>query len=728
MSSSPGWLQRFFASDNQIVLDRVLSSSNPYEPRFQALLQPLIASAVEGDWPMLLPVSRDGKLYFYGAEQDLRSLEELRQVLQASLGSADTYPDYRLIKDTEDEAERILLEQAPAGLIRIDLLARTQSEFVYRQRVFQGLATVLALYRQRPRMATSFKRPLGRILRDFFAACQLKDGSAASRLFEELKATGNFSQRNLISLELQTLEAERRWTDIVDHPRLIDFLGGRIPVSVVSLLLRALGHLGTDSLLERGAFGCASLEQLRLLYRPLSPLFATPPLLEVRECFVSDWMRWAVGAGVLGYSEGLLDLPNFVDSDWLDQLREWVGLSIDNEPLLIAAQTFPKVEITEPQNFDEFRLLLERSLSSSMQELQEIWLALQLASEQLRSRLIAYPRLQFVWEDLSQTFDGSRERGWQGWLGRLEDVSADPEVLIRDLQEQSQNWSVESFSETELSRRLHGSTCTGILLRDSLPLLLDWLDSRQLLCSADFWLEWLELLALDDLVNPSDVLLAGQVVQRFLSRPSQLDDRIRLGEALEVLWEKGGSVTAYPGMLEIIELLLEESQPGQHMLQKLWLVLQGFAVNRWARLELSQRYLTKSLAREILGQDCEANFPRALTQDVDSDNSAFGPATMSGKTLAIYSLTEGAARRAKAVLEDMFAGLDVELNHDHTATPALLHLAKKASYFLFVAGSAKHQAFYPVSRIRQDLIYPLGRGASSIIDAFCNYCSDNSLS
>lgn len=151
-------------------------------------------------------------------------------------------------------------------------------------------------------------------------------------------------------------------------------------------------------------------------------------------------------------------------------------------------------------------------------------------------------------------------------------------------------------------------------------------------------------------------------------------------------------------------------------------------MNRWARLELSQRYLTKSLAGEILGQDCEANFPRALTQDVDSENSAFGPAAMSGKTLAIYSLTEGAARRAKAVLEDMFAGLDVELNHDHTATPTLLNLAKKASYFLFVAGSAKHQAFYPVSRIRQDLIYPLGRGASSIIDAFCNYCSDNSLS
>lgn len=174
-------------------------------------------------------------------------------------------------------------------------------------------------------------------------------------------------------------------------------------------------------------------------------------------------------------------------------------------------------------------------------------------------------------------------------------------------------------------------------------------------------------------------------------------------------------------MLEIVELLLDETQPGQQELRKLWLVLQGFALSRWTRLELAQRVLTKSLAREIFGESNEANYPPLAAEGGDADLDV-QTRKLSGRLLAIYSLTEGAARRAKTVLEGMFEGLRVELNHDHTATPALQNLAKKANYFLFVAGSAKHQAFYPVSRIRQDLIYPLGKGASSIIEAFCKSC------
>ncbi|MBD3736689.1 MAG: hypothetical protein IE938_09520 [Pseudomonas balearica] len=728
MSAAPDWLRAFFDKSNQIDIDRVLLLSTPYEPKFQSLLEPLVSSAVEGKWPLLLPVSRGGELYFYGAERDRRSLEELRQVLQAVLGAADTYPDFPLVKEAGDQIERVLLQQAPAGLLKIDLLTHSHSEFAVRKRVFQALASVLDLYQQRPPLTTAARRPIGRILRDFFAACQSRDGSKASAFFDELKSTGSFSQRNLISLELQAWETDRRWSDVLSHPRLVDMLGGRMPVQLVQVLLRAIGNLGGDRLMDPAAFGEIPLEHIRLLCRPISPLFANRPPLEARECFAADWKLWAIGSGALGFSDGLDGLPDFIDPTWLCSLRDWAAL-----PARTTGQTAPVVtptpslrKVGAPQNFNDLRLVLEGSLSASRDELFEIWVAVGETPEQLKQELYAFPRLQSVWHEICHLFDGSRELGWVGWLERLREAPSEADVLIRELQEESQSWPIESFSEGQLSQYLHGDAKTSLLLRDSLPLLLDWLDRRQILCSGSFWLEWLELLALDDVVNPSDIQLAGQIVQRFLTRPSQVVDRARLWESLELLWDKGGSVSAYSEMLEVVELLLEETQPGQQDLQKLWLILQGFALSRWTRLELAQRLLTISLAKEICGESNESSYPPVAAEESDADLDT-QKRKLSGKMLAIYSLTEGAARRAKAVLEGMFEGLRVELNHDHTATPALQNLAKKANYFLFVAGSAKHQAFYPVSRIRQDLIYPLGKGASSIIEAFCNNCIDSTV-
>ena len=76
------------------------------------------------------------------------------------------------------------------------------------------------------------------------------------------------------------------------------------------------------------------------------------------------------------------------------------------------------------------------------------------------------------------------------------------------------------------------------------------------------------------------------------------------------------------------------------------------------------------------------------------------------------------------MLENLFPGLIVEVNHDHVATDALITLAQKAEYFIFAAKSAKHQAFFPVKRIREDLIYPKGKGASSIVREFMTFCSE----
>ena len=66
----------------------------------------------------------------------------------------------------------------------------------------------------------------------------------------------------------------------------------------------------------------------------------------------------------------------------------------------------------------------------------------------------------------------------------------------------------------------------------------------------------------------------------------------------------------------------------------------------------------------------------------------------------------------------LYPQLDVRLNHDTAASDALINLANTADYFIFASRSAAHQAFYPVTKKRSDILYPEGKGSTSIVSAF----------
>jgi hypothetical protein len=57
----------------------------------------------------------------------------------------------------------------------------------------------------------------------------------------------------------------------------------------------------------------------------------------------------------------------------------------------------------------------------------------------------------------------------------------------------------------------------------------------------------------------------------------------------------------------------------------------------------------------------------------------------------------------------------------------LENLAKKADYFIFSTNSAKHEAFYAVTKIRNNIIYPDGKGASSIVRGFVARVNESRL-
>jgi hypothetical protein len=99
-------------------------------------------------------------------------------------------------------------------------------------------------------------------------------------------------------------------------------------------------------------------------------------------------------------------------------------------------------------------------------------------------------------------------------------------------------------------------------------------------------------------------------------------------------------------------------------------------------------------------------------------------AALSGKLVALYTLTESAANRVAEILYERCPTVRVELCHDHVCTPQLKALASTADVFVMVTASAKHAATQCVEDARpeeRDLLRVSGKGSTSILISLENW-------
>lgn len=714
MSLTPSWLNVFF-EDNQINLEKVLSRK--YPQKYQTLLEPLINAAYSKNWPILLPYSRTPELTFYAAAQEHRSLEELRLVLSAFLGSVDTYFDGGVINTSENCAEKALLEHAPAGFIRIKL--RDDLNENKKNQVFILLAEVLELYRQRPSLLIPVKRPVGSILRDFILACRISDEHKIWKFYSELKGSERFNTVNLLSLELQALFASHRYSEMLNHNRLPSLLKGRPPLRLLRLLLEALENLGLGQLSDNELISKLSHHETMVLCSPVRLLFLKVPLFESNNIFIRYWKLWITGAVALGYLQNIKYVKNIVESEFIENILIWAEIDKDTLNDVVGLNFISQYKLSSSLYI---KSLLDESLDAPLTELKNIWDKIQTSPPEIIEQVKSLPALDVKIKELSAQFSKEQVGGWSCWFTRLGAEKNNIDVLEKDAHEYCESWAVESFNQTDLLECIKkGSIAEYTILRNTLPLILDWLESRDVHCDGIVWLEFLEILALDSIVNPMNILLGAQLAQLTLERPFSIDEYKRIIDAVLLLWDVNKGVEAYKGMLELIDILLSSPCPTPSLRRQLWQSLQDYAIKNWRYLkDPVVQSLTLLLMRDVL-EDGE-QLPELIDNngaklDLDLVEGAANP-DLQGKVLGIYSLVEGSARRAAELLQTIFPGLTVKVNSDHTATPSLCHLAKSADYFIFSSRSAKHQAFYAVTNSRKDIIYPHGKGASSIVREF----------
>lgn len=704
MTHLPEWLTDFYQA-NRICPGRCLHGDYPAD--YQRLLEPLLRSASENRWPVVLPSSPGKTLWFYAAAEDAAGLKELRTVLKSALGSADTYIDLPVTRRPTSHAGKVLLARAEAGVIEFTLL--DSADKTAQKRVFETLAMVLVLYQQRPMLTQGVRRPDGRVLRDFLVACQRHEGRLARGCLQELREHGRFSPRNLLALELMALAAERRWQDILGHARLNELISGRLSQRILRLLLRALGHECLNPLLAVEGFMKLDADRGQAHIRGLQVLFQRVPELPATAAFSMDWQLWLVGAVLCGYQPLPAILPECVDAHWFRQLQSWAqGGKADRQEIRP-----PATVAGVPENYAQARTHITALLTADPATLIVLLEQLEQMPNTLRYQVAASVPLYSLWQRCLQE-QQVQLSGWQDWLDRFTSLEDAPQCqqLALQLLTQSDNWPRESFVEADFLRVLQAglNVPQQRVLRQALPVLLPWLEERGVTVRAECWLGWLALFSLDERPDHRDLYLVAPLCTAIGARDDSQRYWSRLLVHIQRIWAKVASVEALPPILELVDVLARLAPRQDVLLAGFWRQLASFVEQAGPGLDASVQLLVMDFSRRLL---CDTP-PAAQSSTADS----VATFSLEGRVLVISSQRNGEARRAYETLKQYFPGLRVVLNYDAAQTPALVQLARTADYFLFVDSEARHHAHRAVTLQRTEVIYPANQGAAALVQAF----------
>ena len=280
-------------------------------------------------------------------------------------------------------------------------------------------------------------------------------------------------------------------------------------------------------------------------------------------------------------------------------------------------------------------------------------------------------------------------------------------------------WGSETWDEEDVTNGLFGLADSDQVseVRNVLPILFEWTRERHIEISAPFISAISVILSSDEAFSIQDLGLFSELLEAQIQVAHNTSEYEDLVHAAMICWDRVQSVSALDAAREIMDTLLDGVCASQQKRLEYWNSLQSFCIGSWKRLSVRQQLLVRSCAEDAT--QAVSQFPAIEELDNEKPNPSVD---LSGKKLAIYTLTEGAARRAAAVIQKLFPELEIKLNHDKTATDSLVNLAKTVDYFVFASRSATHQAFYPVTKAREEVLYPNGKGSSSIVrcvvDAF----------
>ncbi|UCI23528.1 protein DpdD [Mesorhizobium sp. B2-8-5] len=747
--SEVAWLQVFFSAPNGLNWHSIEQRTAPQGLIDHILPWLHLVGSGPPQTPIMLPFVRSGEIVgWYATTRGPAGAFELKKELMGWLGP--TYLDQieAMSGDSPDPMAMAMRQRYDGIVYRFSgTVGATTARMADRLTAFANLAQRRPLTNRMP------VRPVGAIRSDFERALLVQDAERAEALIAELRETGRLNEENLKYLDVRLKAGLGLWPQIARDHWLIKTLSDLpMPVQILADIIEALYRTYLDDL-EKIGDAPALLDAFKQhLGTPYPRLFATrrgirtPRVIKAFLLFerVLDRPNDAL----------LTDLASLLPTDDPGHML-FAGLAAPvsapaPSPVLEGPVSASDEDEAE-QAFDDGQydraFALYRDLPLSKRSVQRLLACVLFidANDTCQSLLArideADPAFVATLADpVRKRIDdlrGAPQRdardeapitavdSWFAWAEGLaagRDISALAQSLDNAL-----TWDVAQITRDDAASSRFAGLLGGLsgeaaqAARRAVPAIFNavFVDGTPVHESGrPIAILLFDLLALDDTLTPTDLELLQLLLGQLLTIGLSPSDYRNLVSGLEDVQLRVGSYAHLTWSLDICEALAIAPAPGEAARaarRQFFLLLVGQAQLFAHRLE-RQDVLPFILLCRDYGLDSEVLGAITLPEQAEADIETHD---LSGKMIAIYTLAEAAARRARAALLEMFPGVRVETNADTVATARLTSLAKAADIFVFAWKSSSHQAYYCVKDAMgtREPVMVAGKGTASLLRA-----------
>lgn len=745
-SDSEQFLRAFFRSEENVISWEKITEGL-LEASTLGRLAPWLDDVRNGCFPVILPrvvKGSNNKVTWYALSDDERNYAELRELIDAHVGTSwSDFNRQRTILDPSDPVEKALIDHYGGSVYKFSSLSQLRIP-----EIFNGIERLRQQLASRPGYQLTLLRPRGRILRDIRAALRRRDVPQTRLYLQELRDAGGIGHINELFIELRCLalggdakslidSIELRQVLDIPHPRL---LAEEVMAVFYQQMLLKYEQLG-DLAAQRQAFNNSLAKSVPRLFQVTQGINTPAAVKNILLWLLSDTQ--SDPARLTEQAQQLVArMKGATDDD-----RGWISQLLAALPAVTAA-SLPATNINDllaiadeqPESVLEELLMLPVSARGAAIALKCAWVVgsadaavraisyLQQLAQQERDPLLAKPAFQRYYAALRLLLPAIRAEqntaGLDNWQDWLQEVLNNPQWpgAIEAVEQASHQWSAGAFQpEIFVSLLDKSNSHASMMLRDAIPVLLEWLDNHQTSASwQSVRLALLQQLTLDDNSSREDIFTAYDLARGYLAGDSNAHDYRELIENLQMMIESSGTASA-SAWLDMLELFLIHPTTDQLARERLFnLVLNMFYRNP-ARYSELQWNLLSQFAGEC-GLVCEIP-PQIAEDSEESTDEVRAGATLNDKVVGIYTLTESVAQRVKQQLLADYPQADIRLNNDKGGSTMLRSLAKEADVFIFAWLSSKHSAYYAIKEERGDkpLLQPSGKGSTSMLDCIRSY-------
>jgi hypothetical protein len=701
------------------------------------LLEEIFVTATEKSFPgAILPRYSSPVTFYYAVGPTPQIWRELRPLLLSFAGKTVTdFSGIPSILDTSDPTEALLAGLEPYAVARLVPSQETARLALLSLRRF---CTILINMQTVKRVRTE---PTSLILRNFRCALVASDREEAEECLDRLRRGLRLDALNLRFLEVQLLATFGEWSVLRSKAFFSSLCLTRRSLPVTCALIETLYRTAIAPYEEAGDSE-KLLELHRSKIRPISgDLFQfLPPNVPLSvlkvfglEALSTDPPRQDL---TIKLEEIAASEPDGSFSQFWRLVKQDIKVCSDGTTNgledalweLIAKPGVPDLQSAKA-------VLLTVAQLGTLDSYRGASLYLQQLSSFQRDELLGIPWLRELWRSIDNEL---------GWKRIPEDWIEWSQLLAKEEFEEAYAVAEKACEEWPLKRHLNdhskvkrlanalASVPDGLAserLLDALPLLVDWLRRDLRFPNRSMVLLYetlLTILALNPGRSDSEFAMASLLIDALLSCGLDVPRYTQvLDDVLELARTATGARTL-DWILDTMELTVIHPAADTNVRQSFLYGLLDAMMPLATRISRSQAELAKNLGLLLGWQtDKMPAFRELLYKACGDVEGGHQFRRLSGLSIAIHTLTESAGKHISEMLRKLIPEIRIELNHDHVGTPNLKALARNADVFVIVAQSAKHAAtdFIRIHRTGKPIIFPKGRGSSSIFRALEEYAT-----